>query len=198
MKRLLLVLTLVAAAAFAGGITGQVVDAGTGRPIAGALVVAKSPNDAGQARTNERGIYRIADLEPGSYDVGATARGFAGARFPRPVPVRANQITEDVDFRLARKRPEAGAISGRVVHARSREPIAGAVVVAKGENGAGRAVTDRRGFYKMKLRPGAYRLAAKARGYTPESYPEPVPVRPGRVTKDVNFALRPSKAALAD
>jgi hypothetical protein len=32
----------------------------------------------------------------------------------------------------------------------------------------------------------------------PEAYPRPVPVRPGRVTKEINFALRPSQAGLAD
>jgi uncharacterized surface anchored protein len=282
MKELLVALTLAAAVAFAGGITGQAVDAATGEPIANALVVAKSANgDAGREQTNERGVYRIGDLEPGEYDVAAMARGYVEARYPRPVPVRGNEVTEDINFRLAKERPELGAIAGRitdrrtgepvkgavvlatdgrgrlrtraddrgnyllrglrpgdyavtaaargyvketyprrvpvtagsvtkdidfalapkprpgaitgrVVDARTREPIAGAAVVARGENGDGRAVTDRRGFYTLKLRPGEYRLVAKARGCTPEAYPRPVPVHPGRVTKDIDFALRPN------
>jgi len=287
MKRLLAALTLAAAVALAGGISGQITDAAIGEPIADALVVAKSANGgAGRAQTNERGVYRIGDLEPGSYNVAAMARGYPGARYPGPVPVRANQVTENIDLRLTAARPELGAISGRivdritgepvkgavvvaaggnvrlkvksdergryllrgvkpgeykvaagargyvkeayprpvtvsagavtkdidfalasrprpgaitgrVVDARTRKPIAGAVVIARGENGEGRAVTDRRGVYTLKLRPGAYRLVARARGYTPEAYPRPVPVHPGRVTKDIDFSLR-GVQALAD
>jgi protocatechuate 3,4-dioxygenase beta subunit len=287
MKRLLIAVTLAAAVAFAGGISGQVVDATTGEPIAEALVVAKSPNgDAGRARTNDRGAYRIGDLRPGAYNVTATARGYLGARYPRPVPVRANQMTEDINFRLAKKRPDRGAISGRVVNrrtgapvkgavvaatdgrfrlrtrsdargryllrglkpgkykviadargyarevyprpvpviagevtkdidfaltpkprlgaitgrvvdARTREPIAGALVVARGGNG-GRALTDRRGVYTIRLHPGAYRVVARARGYTPKTYPHLVRVRPGRVTKDINLELRPNQAIHSD
>jgi len=288
MKRLLVVLTLLAAVALAGGISGQVVDAATGEPIAEALVVAKSPNgDAGRARTNGRGVYRIGDLRPGVYEVAATARGYLGERYPQPVPVRAEQITEDINFRLAKKRPVLGAISGRVanrrtgepirgavvtatdgraklrtktdnrgryllrglkpgeykviadargylkevyprpvpvlagrvtkdidfalaprprpgaivgrvVDARTREPITGAVVFARGENSDGRATTDRRGIYTIKLNPGTYQVVARARGYAPEAYPRPVPVRPGQVTKDINLALRPDRTTSVD
>jgi len=287
MMRLLLALILAAAAAFAGGITGQVVDAETGDPIAGAVVVAKSASDAGRALTNERGVYRIADLDPGRYNVAAKARGYLLSRYPRTVPVRANEMTDGIDFRLTGKRSGHGAISGRVVDrrtdepirgativavgggarykastdgrgryllrglkpgrysvtagargyvkesyprpvpvvagrvtkdidfalasrqrpgaitgrvvdARTREPIAGAVVVARGEHGNGRALTDRRGHYVLKLKPGSYQVAARARGYVPETYPRPVPVEPGSVTKDINFALRHSQAGLAD
>jgi len=287
MKRLVSTLAVLAAVAFAGGITGRVADAETGDPIAGAVVVARSASDAGRAQTNERGVYRITDLEPGRYDVAAKARGYLLSRYPRQVPVRANEMTDGIDFRLAGKRSGHGAISGRVadrrtdepirgativavgggarykartdgrgryllrglkpgrysvvagargyvkesyprpvpvaagrvtkdidfalaprkrlgaitglvVDARTREPIAGAVVVARGEHGNGRAQTDRRGHYVLKLRPGEYQVAARARGYVPEAYPRPVPVRPGQATKEINFALRPSRAGLAD
>jgi hypothetical protein len=98
-------------------------------------------------------------------------------------------VTKDIDFALQPK-PRKGAITGRVVDARTREPIAGAVVLAHGENGSGRAVTDRHGWYVLKLNPGLYRVVAKARGYRPESFPRPVPVHPGRATKDICFALQ--------
>jgi len=280
MKKLLTLIALAAATiAYAGGISGQVADAVTGEPIAGALVVAKSDNgDAGRAQTNERGLYRIEDLEPGNYHVGAMARGYNEARYPSPVPVRGREITEGIGFRLRKARPELGAIAGRVtdrrtgepvsgavvvatdgngrlkvradgrgnyilkglkpgnyeviavargylketfprrvpvtagnvtkdidfalapkprkgaimgrvVDARTHEPVAGAVVTARGENGDGRAVTDRRGCYALRLQPGAYRLVARARGYTPAVFPRPVPVHPGRVTKDIDFPM---------
>jgi len=288
MKKLLCTLALLAAVVLAGGITGRVVDAETGDPIGGALVTAKSASgDGGRAQTNERGVYRITDLDPGRYNVAAKARGYTASRYPQPVPVRADGMTDGVDFGLAKRRSDRGSISGRVVNrrtnepiqgatlvavdggvrykaktdgrgryllrglkpgrykviagarsyvkevypepvpvaagrvtkdidfalvprkrlgaitglvvdARTREPIAGAVVVARGEQGNARAQTDRRGHYVLKLRPGEYQVAARARGYLPETYPRPVPVRPGRLTKDINFALRHSRAALAD
>jgi hypothetical protein len=68
------------------------------------------------------------------------------------------------------------------------------VVVAVGENGAGRGVTNARGVYRIKVRPGVYRVNCRARGYQPESFPRPVPVRPGAVTGEIDFALRRSTA----
>jgi len=285
MKKLLTLLTLAAATiVYAGGISGQVADAVTGEPIANALVVAKSENgDAGRAQTNERGLYRIEGLEPGNYHVGAMARGYSEARYPGPVPVRGREITEGINFRFRKDRPELGAIAGkitdrrtgepvkgavidatggngrqkarsdgrgnyilkglrpgyyeviavargylkeafprrvpvtagnvtkdidfalapkprkgvvigRVFDARTHEPVAGAVVLARGENGDGRAVTDRRGCYTLRLQPGAYRLVARARGYSPAVFPRPVPVHPGRVTKDIDFGLHRNQA----
>jgi uncharacterized surface anchored protein len=285
MKKLLTLLALAAATiVYAGGISGQVADAATGEPIANALVVAKSDNgDAGRAQASERGLYRIEDLDPGNYRVGAMARGYIEARYPGPVPVRGREITEGINFRLRKDRPELGAIAGkvtdrrtgepvggavvvatdgngrlkvradgrgnyilkglkpgnyeviavargylkeafprrvpvtagnvtkdidfalapkprkgavmgRVVDARTHEPVAGAVVTARGENGDGPAVTDRRGCYTLKLQPGAYRLVARARGYTPAVFPRPVPVHPGRVTKDIDFPMHPNLA----
>lgn len=118
----------------------------------------------------------------------AVARGYLKEAFPRRVPVTAGNVTKDIDFALAPK-PKKGAVMGRVIDARTHEPVAGAVVTARGENGDGRAVTDRRGCYTLRLLPGAYRLVARARGYTPAVFPRPVPVHPGRVTRDVDFGL---------
>lgn len=194
MKRLVSTLAVLAAVAFAGGISGQVVDAETGDPIAGAVVVAKSTDDVGRAQTNERGVYRISDLEPGNYNVAAKARGYPVNRYPRPVPVRANEMTEGIDFRLAGKRSGHGAISGRVVDRRTDEPIRGAMVVAVDGGARYKARTDGRGRYLLRgLKPGRYNVIAGARGYVRESYPRPVPVAAGRVTKDIDFALAPRK-----
>jgi large repetitive protein len=198
MKRLLTMLALVAAVVYAGGISGQVVDATTGEPIAGAQVIAKSVNgDAGRAQTNERGVYRIADLEPGSYKVGAKARGYEEARYPRDVPVRGDQVTEDINFRLAGERQQLGAIAGRITDRRTGEPISGAVIVASRGRAQMKARSDGRGNYLLRgLRPGDYTVTAGARGYARETYPRPVPVTGGNVTNGIDFALHHDRAAL--
>jgi len=194
MKRLVSTLAVLAAVAFAGGITGRVVDAETGDPVVGAVVVAKSTNDVGRAQTNERGVYRITDLEPGRYSVAAKARGYLASRYPQSVPVRANEMTDGIDFRLATKPSGRGAISGRVVARRTDEPIRGATIVAVGDGARYKARTDGRGRYLLRgLKPGRYSVIAGARGYVKESYPRPVPVAAGRVTKDIDFALAPRK-----
>jgi protocatechuate 3,4-dioxygenase beta subunit len=152
MKKLLTLLTLAATTIVcAGGISGQVADAVTGEPIANALVVAKSENgDAGRAQTNERGLYRIEGLEPGNYHVGAMARGYSEARYPGPVPVRGREITEGINFRLRKDRPELGAIAGKVTDRRAGEPVKGAVIVAIGGNGRQKSRSDGRGNYILK------------------------------------------------
>ncbi len=172
-----------------GAISGRVTDRRTGEPISGALVVARGREWAGRARTDERGNYVIRGLRPGAYHVKAGARGYVRGVFPRPVAVEAGQVTENIDFAL-QPRPVRGAIAGRVIDARTQEPVGGAVVVAVGEHGRNRATTDRHGFYRMPLPPGLYQVTAQARGYEPAVFPRRVPVRPHEVTHDINFALR--------
>lgn len=194
-----------------GFITGRVVDARTGKPIEGALVLAMAgprPGEDGvaamssdgedrgraifRAVTNARGQYRMA-VRPGVYRVWAKARGYKPASFPQKVGVRAGQTVEGISFRLQPVgQQNKGAILGRVYDAQTSEPIAGAVVVAYSANGQQvfRARTNRRGMYKIKADPGAYRVVAMARGYGQESYPRPVPVRAGHPTGDIDFGLR--------
>lgn len=167
MKKLLTLLTLAAAAVvYAGGISGRVADAVTGEPIAGALVIAKSvKGDAGRAQTTERGLYRIEGLEPGNYHVRARAHGYIEARYPGPVPVRGREITERINFRLRKARPDLGAIAGRVTDRRTGEPIKGAVVVASDGRGKLKARTDRKGNCLLRgLKPGKYAVTARASG----------------------------------
>jgi protocatechuate 3,4-dioxygenase beta subunit len=172
-----------------GAISGRVTDRRTGEPVRGALVVAAGREWSGRARTDERGNYVIRGLRPGAYRVKAAARGYKKESFPRPVPVEAGQVTEDINFALQPK-PVRGAISGRVVDAKTQEPVAGAVVVAVGEHGRNHTRTDRRGCYRMALVPGEYQVTAQARGYEPQVFPRRVPVRAHEVTRDVNFSLR--------
>lgn len=187
-----------------GFITGVVVDARTREPIEGAIVFAKRERGRGDAEdkaggrgrgmfkavTNARGMYRMA-VRPGVYAVMAKARGYEAARFPRRVGVRPRQVVEGISFRLRpAQQPRKGAIVGKVYDARTREPIAGAMVVATGERGRDATRTNRRGMYKLVVPAGQYRVVAAARGYGRQSYPRAVPVRAGEVTRGIDFGLR--------
>jgi len=174
-----------------GAIAGRVTDALTGEPVRGALVVAAHGHIRYKARTDARGRYVIRRVLPGQYDVGCKARHYVAERYPRPVPVEAGQVTSGIDFALTPK-PKPGAIAGHVSDARTGDPIAGALVVARGERGFGRALTDRHGNYAIRgLPPGAYQVSCYKRGFQPETFPRPVPVHPSKVTRDVNFRLHP-------
>jgi large repetitive protein len=172
-----------------GRITGVVTDVRTGEPVPNAVVTAQSEYCTRRARTDERGRYALRDLRPGEYKVWARARAYKREQFPKPVLVEPGQTVENIDFNLVPK-PRKGLILGRVTDKRTGQPIPGAVVLARGEHGAGRAVTDRHGFYKMAVPPGRYEVAARARGYEPATFPHPVPVQPSEPTGHIDFELR--------
>jgi beta-lactamase regulating signal transducer with metallopeptidase domain len=58
-----------------GVIEGQVVEAGTGRPIAGARVDVRGSSDQVYITTDQAGRYKTRPLTPGAYGVSATAAG---------------------------------------------------------------------------------------------------------------------------
>lgn len=176
-----------------GGIEGKVFNVATGEPIVNAIVTACSDSTlAGRAVTNEQGEYLIEGLSAGNYQVIARARGFVPAHSPILVVVREGSITRGVDLRLRPLPRRTGAISGRVVDRITRQPLRGAVVIVRNPAVTRRARTDRNGYYIIRgLGPGRYQVAAKARRYFGEAYPEPVEVVEGEVTENINFALQP-------
>ncbi|MEO0073052.1 MAG: carboxypeptidase-like regulatory domain-containing protein, partial [candidate division WOR-3 bacterium] len=195
MKKLLSLIVLLAAGwAFAGGtgsIVGTITDAASGNPVPNALVTAQGRNNSGgQAYTDERGHYLIENLEPGQYRVRAEHRHYEPGAYGSPVRVMANQPTTGVHIRLRPKQQEPGVITGRVTDRATGEPISGAAVVARGPSGGGRATTNRNGEYAIQgLQPGRYQVAAAAKRYLREQYPEPVTVQAGQVTPDIDFQL---------
>lgn len=176
-----------------GAITGRVLDRVTGEPVRGATVLARSRGGAGRGVTDRNGVYVIRGLRPGEYALRARARHYLKSGYPGAVTVHAGEVTEDINFSLV-PRPRKGFITGQVTDARTGEPVAGAMVVAIGENGAGRGVANARGVYRIPVRPGVYRVNCRARGYQAEPFPRPVPVRPGAITGEIDFALRRSTA----
>ena len=71
-----LLLTRSAAAQDLPGAGGRVLDAGSGRPLAGAKIALVGDADTLRATTDPLGEWRIADARPGRYRLTARALGF--------------------------------------------------------------------------------------------------------------------------
>ena len=69
---------LTAPAAFAGALVGQVVDAGTGRPVASAVVIATGEALQGErsAHTDASGAFELPNLPPGAVTLDVQATGY--------------------------------------------------------------------------------------------------------------------------
>lgn len=178
--------------AIGSAITGLVVDATTGNPVAKAAVIiiaatAPSTQPVRIVHTNEAGEY-IASVRPGAYYVAVEARGYHkefydGSRDLRnatQVAVKENEHTLGIDFKL----DPLSSITGTVIEQNTKDPIAGAVVFAFPERGnmppnpteprlpfIGK--TDSLGQYKiMNVPHGKYFVLAEARGYLHEYWQE--------------------------
>lgn len=175
-----------------GAIAGRVTDLKTGEPIPRALVVAQGRAGKFRTGTDRHGEYLLLGLEPGDYRVTARARHHFVQGYPEPATVRAGEVTRGIDFALAAK-PRKGAIVGQVTDARTGEPIRGAAVFARSDEGGARGVTDGRGVYRLGgMRPGRYQVSVIKRGYLPERFPRLVPVLPGEATRGIDFRLHRS------
>jgi len=74
-----------------GGITGSIVNAGSGAPIAGAKVTASSATDIQTTHTDARGRFAFVSLTPGTYAVAVDREGFEPATV-RDVAVLADAM----------------------------------------------------------------------------------------------------------
>lgn len=122
----------------AAGISGVVVEE-DGAPVPTYLVGVDSfepaggeAPDAGSARlpsmtvNDAEGAFTLEDLAPGRYVLGVGAAQHVIGR-TAPIDVRAGTVTKGVRIVLARGR----TVSGTVIDARTRKPLAGALVFAE-------------------------------------------------------------------
>ncbi|MGC4000094.1 MAG: TonB-dependent receptor [Anaeromyxobacter sp.] len=81
MAPLALLFASVASAQTTGTIIGVVTDGATGKPVPGAVIIARSPNLQGEqtAVSDDKGNYRIPQLPPGSYVLAVQIDGYKPA-----------------------------------------------------------------------------------------------------------------------
>ena len=158
-----------------GLIVGQVVDAASGRPVAGAIVTLAGPPPLLQGTphsailTGGDGRFLFRDLRPGSYRIRAHRSGFADGAYGRTRPagpsldlsLASGQRVGDVVIRMWRH----AAISGTIVDESGEPQVAVEVRAYRRTTVGGRrqfitaatAATDDRGIYRLGgLVPGDY------------------------------------------
>jgi hypothetical protein len=142
-----------------GLLTGVLIDEATGEPIPEVEVVVTG--GGGEPRvllTDEKGLFRVEDLQPGRYAVATHAPRHRDRRLPAEI-VSGEQAT--VELRLA-ARP--ASIAGRLLAADGK-PVAGATITLRDDAGnpVGSFTTLADGsFGTTGLKPGTYTLQARA------------------------------------
>ena len=173
-----------------GSISGTVTDLGTGLPIAGATVSYPPGSGSATTTTASDGTYTLANVTEGSYQVTASAAGYASKTFTVPV---APGATSTQNFALA---PDPGTISGTVTDAVTGLPIAGATVSYPPGSGSATTTTASDGTYTLaNVAPGTYTVTASDTGYVTQS-PTNVLVSSGATTTQ-NFALAPNPGTIS-
>lgn len=142
-----------------GSISGVVVDATTGAPIAAAIAQASGPI-AAAANSDGNGAFSISALPAGTYAVQVTKAGYA--TFNLTASVFAGVATNLGTVRL----PVAGtdgAIQGTVRDGITGQPIAGVTVTVGGSLSA---TTDVSGNYQINgIAPGTVSVSVSKTGY---------------------------------
>jgi hypothetical protein len=161
-------------------VLGRVVDAGTGRPIAGAIVTpggtAATPEppatDPARVITDGEGHFVLRGLVKGSLVLTATKGGYVDARSgqrrpggtTQPIPIAPGQWKTDIELRMWKYASIAGTIVDEagdpVVGTRVQSLLKTFVAGRRRFTPATEAVTDDRGVYRIaRLIPGEYVVA---------------------------------------
>jgi len=146
--------------------------------------------------TDEHGEYRFTDVPPGDANIAVAYINYLdefGEYIPkekkRTVMVMAERIVKDVNLQLVK----AGYITGKIIDKDTGEPIANAIVQVAEQI----EVTDEKGIYRIRVRPGQVRITAslpwsygkysKNVSHTTSGGQHWVKVSPGKTVKKINF-----------
>jgi len=172
------------------GIAGMVTDAGTGNPIAGAMVFATNverPEMHRSTMTHEDGTYMIWTM-PGEFIVEASARDYWRQEYPEHVIV-TDSVVQGINFALTAI--DFGSIAGMVSDS-SGTPVPFAIVEARmiGGRFESHTRTDSTGAYLLEhIIPGAYRVMAFHHNFAPGFYPDSVVVGEGQDVTGIDIVL---------
>jgi beta-lactamase regulating signal transducer with metallopeptidase domain len=153
-----------------GVVRGQIVDAQSGRPVAGANYEITGPEDSALGKTGDDGRFETRPVKAGTYTMSARAKGYVmgwyGQRespFGAPIDVRAGRVSSGIEIRMQ----AAGSINGRVVDGKGNglhgvEIVLEAVTPPSGgmRNEAAFAQTVEDGAFRVTAAPGDYYVRA--------------------------------------
>jgi uncharacterized repeat protein (TIGR01451 family) len=167
-----------------GSFTGQVVD-GSNNPIANAVVTAGNQSFTtltDPTTGTSTGLFRIANLNPGTYTITVTAPGYSSVAIKGAIVAGADTMMT-IPMAVA-----LGEFTGNVTY--SGAGVAGAAVEALSGNPGtiqGTAITNASGAYTLYLPAGSYTLLASAPNYDNTTSGAEILSAGGTVT--VNLAL---------
>jgi protocatechuate 3,4-dioxygenase beta subunit len=130
-----------------------------------------SPNGQVRPIRDERGAFRWDGLAPGTYVLGVSVDGFAPTR-SRSIEVEKSRTARGVRIAVSR----GATLTGRVLDADTRRPIAGARIVFDGITSANMAAggtnADDKGAYALHgAPPGPFSIRVMADGYMTKIIP---------------------------
>lgn len=181
-----------------GQLTGRILDAQSGKPVMGVLV---SLQGQPAAKTDNDGIYTVANLPQGNYRLSISKSGFTDQT--KTTSVRGGNATrEDFSLRKETARIEPGdtrvqpalparngQLRGQIMDAKTGRPLAGASIYVASKQAA---VTNQAGVFTVNnLQPGNYPVVVKMGGYADAG--GTVAVRPGEAAT-ASFRLNPRAA----
>ena len=177
-----------------GAIEGEVVD-DRGQPVTSYQLGMESYQGAGsdpptgQTRDiqDARGAFRWDSLAPGTYVLSAGAEGHPFAR-SRPIEVELGRTTHHVRIAL----PKGATLSGLVLDADTRKPLAGATVafdaLTSSGIGSGFATADESGAYALAgAPPGPFSVRVAREGYVSKIVPGLVTRGADTIRQDVEL-----------
>jgi len=154
-----------------GVVRGQIVDAQSGRPVAGASYEITGPMDSALGRSDDNGRFETRPIKTGTYTMSVHAKGYVmGWYGPRespygtPIDVRSGRISSGIDVKLY----ASGVINGRILD-ENGEGLRGVEIVLEPVNGptfggrrpgAAFAQTVEKGVYRITAAPGDYYVRA--------------------------------------
>ncbi|OYW12960.1 MAG: hypothetical protein B7X34_01145 [Acidobacteriia bacterium 12-62-4] len=97
-----------------------------------------------------------------------------------------------LSFAVSQEAPKPGAISGRVVHGLTGEPVRKAVVTLTMQRTTVQGTTGTDGVFRiLQVQPGEYRVSAVRTGFLRGSYQAPVKVEAGQTMSGIEIRMNP-------
>lgn len=110
----------------------------------------------------------------------------------RPVSLLLFCLSFALSFGIGQEAPKPGAVSGRVVHGLTGEPVRKAVVTLTMQRTTVQGTTGSDGAFRIpQVQPGEYRISSTRTGFLRGTYQTPVKVEAGQAMTGIEIRMNP-------
>lgn len=149
-----------------GTVRGVITDAAAGQPLSGVTVTLSGAFQQ-VTTTAADGSYAFVGVSPGSVTTTVTKDGYYEVAATGEVAA-GSVLFFNPQLVVAPPKSSTGILTGSVIDAMTRQPIAGAIVALEGRSSAG---TDENGVFSLEgITPGAYPVIISAVGHVTVHY----------------------------